>query len=179
MKKTTKFAKKRRTRPQGATFNGGEWLSTIMRCRSYSSDPISGSYLPDGGATDNTARSCELRVISAFDSLKKAQVAPDDCWPYDLLAEALGIAWIRAIEIAGETENPMLQILEPGIQALRRVAVRRKEKGAWGLDGPAIGQIESAIDVYSEILHKSSPAQMVAALDKRVRLLKFKNLTNQ
>lgn len=161
-------------RPYGATFNGGEWLNTIMLCRSYSSDPIPGSYLPSGGATEKAAKNCELRVLSAFDSLKKAQVSPDDYWPYDLLSEALGIAWIRAIEIAGEKENPMLQILEPGIQALRRVSIRRKEKGAWGLDGPAIGQIELAIDVYLEILHKSSPAQMVAALNKRVQLLKLK-----
>lgn len=128
---------------------------------------------PDGGQTVTAARGAALRVRAAFDSIKTGSVDGSDSEPHDLLAHALGVAWLRALQIAGGdyAENPMLPILKDGIDAVQRMAERKHRLNVWGLDGPGITQVADALDVYDEILMNSSPAQMAAAADKRAQLL--------
>ena len=173
MRKTSAYARKMRRQPERAQFNGAEWINTLQWCRGYTDEPIPGAFNPDGGQTVTAANGAALRVRAAFDVIKTATVAPDDMEPHDLLAHAVGIAWLRAIEIAGHEpgKNPMLPILKLGTNAVQRLGERRRRTGAWGLDGPAIQQVADALDVYDEILMNSSPLQMANASKKREQLL--------
>lgn len=174
-RKTSAYARKIRRQPHLGVVNGAEWLNAIQRSRPYEVDePIPGTWLPGGGETRSAATLVALRVRAAFDRLRLGEVPPDDAEPHDLLAHVLGVAWLRAIDIAGPdaTHNPMLPIIQAGLDALRRAGERHTRLHAWGLDGPAITQLADALYVYDEILMHSSPAQMTAAHDKRTRLLR-------
>lgn len=173
MRKTSAYARKMRRQPERSQFNGAEWINTVQRCRGYTDEPIPGAWNPDGGQTVTAANGAALRVRAAFDVIKLAAVAPDDMEPHDLLAHAVGIAWLRAIEIAGHEpdKNPMLPILKLGTEAVQRLGERRRRAGVWGFDGPAIQQVSDALDVYEEILMNSSPLQMANASKKREQLL--------
>lgn len=167
-RKTSLYSRKRNAmRING--FNAAEWLNTINRCRPYTDEA------PIGGieGTVSAATKAMLLVRSAFDSLKAGQMDPQDESTYDKLSHALGVACIRAGQIGGSDieANPMLEILVPGNAALRRCLERRRKLGVWGLDGPAIVQINAAIEVYEEIVQASSPAQMALACELRDKAL--------
>ena len=173
MRKTSAYARKMRRQPERAQFSGAEWINTFQRCRGYTDEPIPGAWNPDGGQTVTAANGAALRIRAAYDVIKTATVAPDDMEPHDLLAHAVGVAWLRAIDIAGHDtgKNPMLPILKLGADAIQRLGESRRRTGAWGFDGPAIQQVADALDVYEEILMKSSPLQMASASKKREQLL--------
>lgn len=177
-RKTSPYARRMRRQPDGGTFNGAEWINAFQRCRGYTDEPIPGSFNADGGQTITAARGAALRVRAAFDNLKAGQVPSDDPEPHDLLAHALGVAWLRAIDIAGHdpTQNPMLPLIKAGTEAMLRMAERKRRLNVWGLDGPGISQVADALDVYDEILMASSPAQMSAAADKRTTLLALRRI---
>jgi hypothetical protein len=181
MRKISKYARRMRQQPDRALINGAEWINTIQRCRSYTEERIPGSWLPDGGATLDAAQTTALKVRSAYDSLRNGLVPPGDHEPNDLLAHAMGVSWLRAIEIAGEdpSQNPMLPILRSGTEAVRRMGERRRAIGKWGLDGEGIKALVDAIDVYEEILMNSSPAQMVLATDARWRIIQKQTASQQ
>lgn len=172
-RKTSAYARKMRRQPQGGTFNGAQWINTIQRCREYTSEPIPGSWLPGGGETASAAVGAALRVRSAYDSIKQGLISSGDFEPHDLLAHAMGVSWLRAIDIAGEDEdsNPMLPILRKATDALRRMADRAVKSGKWGFDGPGLLEVAEGIDLYEEILMASSPAQMTEATETRARIL--------
>ena len=164
-RKASAYARKIRRQPHLGVVNGAEWLNTIQRSRPYTEDtPIPGTWLPGGGETRSAATLVALRVRAAFDRLRAGQVPPDDPEPHDILAHVLGVAWLRALDIAGPdaAHNPMVPIIQGGLDALRRAGERHARLHAWGLDGPAIAQLADALDVYDEILMHSSPAQMTA-----------------
>lgn len=167
-KKLSLYSRKRMVK--GHEFNGAEWLNAINRCRPYTSEP------PIGGieGTESAATKAMLIVRQAFQSLKSGEVAPDDEETFDKLSHALGVACVRAGQIGGPEidGNPMLEILVPGNAALRRCLDRRRKRGVWGLDGPAITELTEAIEVYEAIVQASSPEQMTAAHDLRTRALK-------
>lgn len=178
MRKLSAYARKQRRTPTGGQFNGAEWLNTFQRCRGYTDEPIPGAFNADGGQTITAARGAALRVRSAYDAMRTGQIAPDDSEPCDLLAHALGVAWLRGIEIAGPDveANPMLRCLKPAVGAVKRIKARRTQSGKWGLDGPAISEILTGIEVYEEILMNSTPAQMEAVTLQRERILKEGNM---
>jgi hypothetical protein len=178
-RKISAYARRMRRAPDGGTFNGAEWINTFQRCRGYTDEPIPGAFNADGGQTITAARGAALRVRAAFDNIKTSQVPGDDTEPHDMLAHALGVAWLRAIDIAGTdaSTNPMLPIIQAGTDAVLRMAERKRRLNVWGLDGPGITQVAEALDVYEEILMNSSPAQMAAAADKRATLLALRRLT--
>ena len=178
MRKTSAYARRMRRAPDGGTFNGAEWLNTFQRCRNYTDEPIPGSFNADGGQTVTAARGAALRVRAAFDNIKTGQVPGDDTEPHDMLAHALGVAWLRAIDIAGPdaNQNPMLPLIKAGTEAVLRMAERKRRLNVWGLDGPGLTQVAEALDMYEEILMNSSPAQMAAAADKRATLLALRRI---
>lgn len=173
-RKTSAYARKIRRQPHLGVVNGAEWLNAIQRSRPYDvAEPIPGTWLPGGGETRSAATLVALRVRAAFDRLRLGDVPPDDAAPHDILAHVLGVSWLRAIDIAGPdaARNPMLPVIQAGLDALRRAGERHGRLHAWGLDGLGIQHLAAALDVYDEILMHSSPAQMTAAADKRVRML--------
>lgn len=174
-RKLSTYARKMRRRPELGVANGAEWLNAVQRCRPYTeSDPIPGTWLESGGETISAARKSALRVRAAFDGIKSGQVPGEDAEPHDLMAHALGVAWLRAIDIAGDDaiQNPMLSIIKAGTDAVLRMAERKRRLNVWGLDGPGLTQVADALDVYDEILMNSSPSQMADAAEKRAKLLR-------
>lgn len=176
MKKMSMYARRARKQEARSSFNGAEWLNTIMRCRPYTDEPIPGSMLDTGGATMGAATQSALKVWEAFDSIKRGDVAQGDTEPRDLIDHAIGVGWIRALEIAGTDpeSNPMLAIFKAGQEALHRANTRHENTGRWGFDGPALLEVREAIETYQEVLLNSSPKQMVDASLLRVKLLQDK-----
>lgn len=168
MKKTTAYARKMRR--QGATYNGGEWLNAIQRCRTYTDEPIPGSGLE---GTQTAATKAELLVRQALDDLTNHR-RPADCeMEFDRLSHAVGVAMIRALQIEpDEAKNPAIPILKAGTEALRRAIARYNAAKSWGLDGLGRTELPDAIDVYAEILRNSSPAQMAKATDERLKIIR-------
>lgn len=173
MRKTSSYARKVRNNLgmyQGGAYNGATFLNTIQRCRPYMDEPIIGSNLT---GTQDACEKAMILVRDAFVSIKSGQSPADDTRSFDILAHALGVTTLRAIDIAGqdEFENPMLPITRLGNDALERCRVRYLSLGRWGFDGPAIDQIDAAIELYETILQASSPAQMEEATVRRIEIL--------
>jgi hypothetical protein len=167
MRKTSTYARKQRL--AGATFNGAEWMNQIQRCRTYSDEPIIGSWV-DG--TQSAATKAMLLVRQAFESIK-AGSATSDGRDFDILCHALGVAWLRAIAIAGDDDfdNPMLPILQSANTAMERCRTRFRNLGRWGFDGPALDEVDVGVELYETILQASSPAQMTAVSEQRQSIL--------
>ena len=173
MRKTSTYARKVRNNigiyTDGA-YNGATFLNIIQRCRPYMDEPIIGSNL------DGTQDACEKAMIwvrDAFVNIKTGKAEPHDSREFDLLAHAMGITRLRACDIAGqdEFENPLLPIWRAGNEALRRCSERYNKLGRWGFDGPALDELDAAIELYETILQSSSPAQMEEATVRRLEIL--------
>lgn len=172
MRKTSTYARKRAAKGPLHTFNGAAWLNSIALCRQYTDELIPGS--DKTMTTLDIAESAMLRVRTAFDAIKNgAQGSTDHEHDHDALAHAIGVAMIRAVQIAGEDRaaNPMLPILDAASDAMRRLRELYERLGRWGLDGPALLEIPEALDVYETILQASSPQQMHHATTLRMQIL--------
>lgn len=131
---------------------------------------------PPGGwckGTQDAADKALTRTRLALQHLLDHTVPPADTEPHHLLAHAVGVALIRAIEIGGAdtATNPALPILTAGNAALTNVSERRRRTDQWGLAGPERAALVDAVDVYEQILMHSSPAQMSAATEHRAAVL--------
>ena len=169
MRKTSKYANKRKQ--QGMVYNGAAWADVVQRSRPYTSENVVPGW--NVGATLDTAVMAALRARQAYESLRSGQVAPDDYEPHDLLVQALGVAVIRAAQV-GTTEratNEALALLHEATEAMSRMIERHQRLGVWGLDGPALEQIASGLDVYEDLLMASTPAEMSRANDLRMQVL--------
>lgn len=166
-RKTTAYARKR-LRQNAHTFNGAEWANVVQRCRVFTDEPI----VPGLGWGENGATKADILVTDALNSLLAHETPADVERNFDLLAHALGVAAIRALQInPDQANNPALPILRAGSDALERAIDRYQRIGKWGLDGPGRLALPDAVDVYREILHASSPAQMEKATEERIRVL--------
>lgn len=166
-RKTSAYARKRRLQglpgdPSVLWSNDYRTLQHAIRIRQ--------SYA-DSGLQD-VATSAENLVRIALAKLLDHSVAVDDVEPHDLLAHAIGVATIRALQIHGSAEgNPALPTLDAGANALRRVRARWDQTHRWGVDGPGRVELTDAINLYADILQQSSPAQMQSACDLRHEIL--------
>lgn len=166
MRKSTTYARKRRMNP---IINAGEFLNAIERSRAYTDEEIPGGF---GGNTVTAANRAELLVRDAAHSLITHQRPLDPEHGFDVLAHAMGVATIRALQInPHEPSNPALPILKEGTLALKRSIVRYRESNAWGMDAKGKTALADAVDVYAAILHASSPAQMAKATEERMKIL--------
>ncbi len=147
------------------TFNGAAWMNTINRVRS-NSEPPPHAFLGDAEAA---ARS-EVVVRKALQTLLDCSLPDDPEHEHDVLAHALGVSVIRALQIK-PLDNPMLPILKDGTDALRRAINRYSSDHTWGLDEEGRIALMEAIDLYAHILHMSSPAQMTKATQERITVL--------
>ncbi len=134
MKKTT--AKKRRYRDPLAS------LRTLDHCRPY--DPA-----------DTVER--HLRNRAALERLQSGAGGSDD---FDLLAMAINVAKIRAMEI----DAVLATEIEAAQTAMTEVRERFERIGRWGFTRPQLDAVTSAIEAYEAIHDASSPMQMQNAL---------------
>lgn len=163
--------KPRKKRPANRTFNGAAFLNTIERCKTYSHEVAPGGLVTEG--TASAADKSELMVEAALQDLIEHTKPVDPERAFDVLSHALGVSVIRAIQIEhDEAKNPALPILKTGTDALQRSIRRFQDNGAWGMDAPGKVELAEAIDVYSQILRSSSPAQMEKATQERVKVIK-------
>lgn len=171
MRKTSAYARKmQRTGTKG--FNGAEWLNTIQKCQPYSDEPVIGSWITEG--TGSVLIAVQARIHMAFRVMADGNTPKNNTEDFDLLAHAVGIAVVRAIQIAGEFDNPMLARLDEGTQALFAIRERRVKWGKWEMLGTEEVVIREAIAIYETILEASSPAQMSKASTEREKILNGK-----
>ncbi|MBX9612463.1 MAG: hypothetical protein K2X51_12650 [Burkholderiales bacterium] len=165
-RKTSPYSRKRQA---GHSYNGAEWLNAIQRSRPYTAEtPIPGFF-----GTESAAVKAEILVRDALDTLLCHRAPLNAEHAFDLLAHALGVSVIRALQIEPhEARNPAIPILRDGSDALVRAIDRHQKTGAWGLDGPGRAALVDAVDAYAEILRHSSPAQMEHATSERMRILR-------
>ena len=165
MRKTSAYARKRAHLGPMVTFNGAEWMNTINRVRSNSEAPPH-AFLGNAEA----AMRSEVVVRKALQSLLDCTLPDDPEHEHDVLAHALGVSLIRALQIK-PLDNPMLPILKSGTAALKRAINRYSNARKWGIDGDGRIALMEAIDLYAQILHMSSPAQMDKATQERIAVL--------
>ena len=168
MKKTSTYARKRQANGRHE-YNSAAWLNTIQRCTGYSTESLPGSWLP---VTQDAADAALARVKAAFASMRAGQTPASNEEHLDLIAHALGVACIRAGQIAGEKpeDNIMLPPLISANSAMRKVLTRFKRFKKWEMLPPEIEAVDWALEIYETILLASSPAQMTEAADMRMRV---------
>ena len=169
MRKTSTYSTKRR-QVTGDYYNGAAWLAVVQRCQPYTAEPVLGGLAQP---TQSAATRAMIIMRDAFLVIKTGQAKPHDSREFDLLAHAMGITYLRACDIAGtdEFDNPMLPIWRAGNEALRRCSDRYNKIGRWGFDGPALDEVDAALELYETILQSSSPAQMDEASLRRLEML--------
>lgn len=170
-RKTTTYARKRRL-PAGHIIEPDKqhWLRTIERVSPFSAEPaVPGISEPT--AVNSTAAS--MMVRQALDDLFHHRALPTDETPFNLLAHAVDVAHIRAIQIEPAPErNPMHAALIAAKAAMASVRARHQAIGKWGLNGSERATLATAVDHYETILTSSSPAQMATAVDIRAEALR-------
>ncbi|MBB3642578.1 hypothetical protein [Variovorax atrisoli] len=106
------------------------------------------------------------KLYSAYADLK-AGTTDDDM--FDRVAAAINVGLIRAEQIDAACVTPMLEARD----ALIRCDAIRGKHGRYGFDGPGLQAMAAGLEVYEEMLRKSTPLQMRQALTasmERMRL---------
>jgi len=101
----------------------------------------------------------ELPVRMSFQSLKSGTGTEQD---FHDLAVVINVTIIRSREI-----DPLCErTADAASDALMRMWNRHQTTGKWGFDGPALAEVEAAIDLHEQIIRLSTPLQMVRALEQ-------------
>jgi hypothetical protein len=153
--------------------DSGAILRLLVKTQQY------GDALPDwaGGLSAKTvADEAERRTWSALDLLLLHQVPPEDTLTHDILAHAIGVAHIRALQIQPDESNPMHLPLCAAKDAMYSLRARWEEKKTWGLTGPERQALIAGVEIYEQLLQASSPAQMEHAHKIRMASLKKGNI---
>lgn len=168
-RKLSTYARKVRRSEAAQVFNGSTWLNTIQRCKPYDR-PI-----PEWTGLANTSGSAldaRLIVRGALDDMLQHRAQPEDSSSFDLLAHAIDVSHIRAIQIKPDSSNPLHAPLLAAKATMAAVRQRRDRVGRWGLAGPEREVLTAAIDIYDQIIALSSPEQMSKAALLRYDALK-------
>lgn len=99
----------------------------------------------------------ELPIRVSFEAMKSGKGSQSD---YQDLADAINVAMVRA-----EAIDPMAELMVlKARDAMMRLLERFTRTGRWGFDGPAIAQVEEAVEFHEQLLRLSTPQQMIDAL---------------
>ena len=98
-----------------------------------------------------------LPVRLAFDAFIKRTAVEDD---FDTLVGAINISMICAEKIDPLVEQSCIA----GRDAVARVHERFLRTGQWGLDGPALTEIEQTVDIYEQLTSLLTGGQLKAAM---------------
>lgn len=97
------------------------------------------------------------KLYSAYADLKGGSTDDD---MFDRVAAAINVGLIRAEQIDAVCVAPMLEARD----ALIRCDAIRGKHGRYGFDGPGLQAMAVGLEVYEEMLRKSTPLQMRQAM---------------
>ena len=113
-----------------------------------------------------------LPVRLAFDAFIKRTAVEDD---FHTLAGAINVSMICAEKIDPLVEQSCIT----GRDAVARVHERFLRTGQWGLDGPALTEIEQTVDIYEQLTSLLTGGQLKAAMteciDRMAKLMEIKH----
>lgn len=99
----------------------------------------------------------ELPIRISFEALKTGRGTESD---WSDIAAAINVVIIRSHDV-----DPMcVQAAESASDALMRAWHRHQAHGTWGLDGPAIAEIEVGITLHEQFCRLSTPLEMMQAM---------------
>lgn len=108
-----------------------------------------------------------VKIRTAYELLKSGHARDAD---FDLVGAAVNVGLLRAESIDPLCEQTMLR----GIEAMYVCAGLHERHGRYGFTGPGIVAMNDAVDLYEEILTKSTGRQMTIAQEAaHIRLLKL------
>ncbi|CAN7477654.1 hypothetical protein [Variovorax paradoxus] len=112
------------------------------------------------------------KLYSAFADLK-AGSTDDDL--FDRLASTINVGMVRAEQIDELCLAPLLAARD----ALIRCDAIRGRHGRYGFDGPGLQAMAAGLEVYEEMVRKSTPQQMHNALAESVARIGRQATTEQ
>ena len=164
MKKTSTYARKRKTAPAKSL-----WLAKIKDNKPYSDESFYGEE-----ATISKAKQAMRLVQGAFKRIDDRVSPPESREDFDLLHHAVTVAQIRTYDIGGQGSQEAMSRLNAAIGALDRLAMQWKTQGTWQVSGSDAMILYDAIQVYQEILFSSTPYEMEYAQTVRLDWLNKK-----
>ena len=117
------------------------------------------------GFTPDEQAAIQLPVRAAYDNLLRGPGCEED---FHTLAAAVNVAMICAEKIDQLVEISCVAARD----AMMRLHARHQKLGSWGFDGPAIGQVELAVDVYEQLTSLLTGGQLKAAMSECIRRMK-------
>lgn len=134
--------------------------------RKYHADPYAFMRVLCKVAPFEAADLCQIELPPrmAYQSIKDGEGTAQD---YATIADALNDTIIRSEAI----DPACVEVCQFAVAAMQRCRERHTRTGRYGFDGPAMQEISAALDLFSEILANSTPAQMITAgQEQRKRL---------
>lgn len=147
------------------------WLEVINRCRPYNEEGTA-AIIPNLKGNQDVATVAMIKVRDAFASMRDGLSKPESSYDFEFLAHFVGVSIIRTFEIAGAGDTRWMPTLKLAEKALTRCRERRQTWGKWELEPQAVQELEHALEIYETILNSSSPAQMEAARQMRMTILR-------
>lgn len=129
----------------------------------HGADPTSWAYAI-ASQWDMDAQVASKIVLSVRVSYQRMREGNSDGHDFDRLAGALNVALMRAEKIG----QPLVDGIAAGMGAL----LEADRGGRYAFTGLGIIAMNCAIDLYQEILTKSTPAQMQAAVNESARRMR-------
>lgn len=112
--------------------------------------------------TEAEQANLNLPVRMAYDAMLKGLAVEGD---FHTLAAAINIAMVCAESIDPLVEQGCIQ----GRDAMQRVFDRNQRTGLWGLDGPAIQEVEQSVEIYEQLVSLLSGGQLKEAMSECMR----------
>ena len=105
----------------------------------------------------------ELPIRMSFQALKSGTGSEQD---FHDIAAVINVTIIRSQEI-----DPLCEkTANDASDAMMRMWYRHKTTGKWGFDGPALSEVEAAIELHEQLIRLSSPQQMMTAMEKVIAI---------
>ncbi len=163
-------------------------MKTISVRRDRDAPPMPGGEMWAEVAQE-TARDSELKVRAALDSLLSGVKPLNPEQDLVTLNAALAIGAERMLQVLCQEHQPAdeewldlaklpaagreaIEVFVQARQALNRTQDRWRERGQWGLDGAARQELAAGVDLFADLMHASTPAQMDAAYREADRLIR-------
>ena len=130
-------------------------------------DPTSWAYAIARNADMDQAHATKIvnLIRIAYQRMREGNGTDED---FDRLAAALNVSLMRAEKIG----QPVVDGINAGLHALMAADRRNGEHGKYGFSGEDILAMNAAVDLYEDLVRKSSPRQMQEALNEAAKRMR-------